>query len=789
MDTPDRAAAAARAEDSPLFSFIDSLSPIEPLKSTYSASSIQAYQSLNITSISSIFTSPHDNAQKESKLSKSSFAEFSESEVCADESDKNKPSKSSNAVRLFACTSTLTQATHKITSSVSEGTVGPPEGSNDLPQPGQFDSGSPDHNTTPCHGVRSDLKQGKCRKLQAFQTAKTNTSEKRKCLFSTEVQLMDGCQPEKLNDEILGCDWDDLISATSGELIAYDEDHKGVQLAVSNSESCGFLLSKLTGDGDISDRTHPSSSTQTYYRELLMDEDQTENAQLVPDGEKNISTEEIQDNLYEANGSIPTGYKVETQQQRGMRRRCLVFEAAGYSNRIVQKESVMDLSVSTCKGKSPVQNHSNPGKTPSPRVLRGIGLHLNALALTSKDNMICQDPMSSLVLSSATQQEAHGKMLSAGENFIHPGGELLELQMDDDCSAGVFLGNDHDSSQSNSPQKKRRKSDNGDDGEACKRCSCKKSKCLKLYCECFAAGVYCSEPCSCQGCLNKPIHEEVVLSTRKQIEFRNPLAFAPKVIRMSDAGQDITGEDPNNTPASARHKRGCNCKKSSCLKKYCECYQGGVGCSSNCRCEGCKNTFGKRDAAVSTEAEEMKQGGEEAENCGKEKENDLQKANAQSEDHPFLELVPITPPFVVSSSLLKPPNFSSAKPPRPTKARSNSSRSSSKAPGAVHSQKFSKIANSGLNEEMPDILRDDASPGNCVKTSSPNGKRVSPPHNALSVSPSRKGGRKLILKSIPSFPSLIGDASSGSSMNSTESAFNTASPLALDVRLYTSLLT
>ncbi|XP_062198430.1 protein tesmin/TSO1-like CXC 6 [Phragmites australis] len=32
-----------------------------------------------------------------------------------------------------------------------------------------------------------------------------------------------------------------------------------------------------------------------------------------------------------------------------------------------------------------------------------------------------------------------------------------------------------------------------------------------------------------------------------------------------------TREDPNNTPASAHHKRGCNCKKSSYLKKYCEC--------------------------------------------------------------------------------------------------------------------------------------------------------------------------------------------------------------------------
>ncbi|OEL28899.1 Protein tesmin/TSO1-like CXC 2 [Dichanthelium oligosanthes] len=781
MDTPDRAAAqpaASRAEDSPVFSFINNLSPIEPLKSVYNTNSLQGYQSINITSISSIFTSPHDNVHKEPRLPKSSLGEISESEVCADGSNTNKPTKSSNAVRLFACTSTVTQETHTVTCS---DVVDPATGSCDLAQPAQFDNGSPDHNTTPCHGVRSDLKQDKCRKLDVVQTVK-NTVEKRKCLFSTEIQLMDGGLSVNDNDEVLGCEWADLISTTSGELLAFDstmdEHHRGVHLAAKNAESCGYLLSKLTGDGEISDRAPPSASGQVYYQELMMGEDQTENAEMFQDGQQTISTEEIQDNIYEANGCIPLDYKVESQQ-RGIRRRCLVFEAAGFSNSVVQKETVENLSVSKSKGKSHVQTQ--------PRGLRGIGLHLNALALTPKGKMACLDTMASALLpSSASEKDAHVKLLSAGESFPHSGGELLEFPMDD-CSAGDFPVNDHVSSQSVSPQKKRRKTDNGDDGEACKRCSCKKSKCLKLYvyCECFAAGVYCSEPCSCQGCMNKPIHEETVLSTRKQIEFRNPLAFAPKVIRMSDAGPE-TGEDPNSTPASARHKRGCNCKKSSCLKKYCECYQGGVGCSSNCRCESCKNTFGRRDGehltfvVSDTElTEEMKQEGEQTENCGKEKENDQQKANVQNEDHPLLELVPITPPFDLSSSLLKLPNFSSAKPPRPSKARSGNSRlSASKAATTLQSCKSSKVAGSDIDEEMPDILKEANSPNSCVKTTSPNGKRVSPPHNALSISPNRKGGRKLILKSIPSFPSLMGDSNSGSKMSNTDNTFS-ASPLAL----------
>ncbi|GFQ05739.1 protein tesmin/tso1-like cxc 3 [Phtheirospermum japonicum] len=107
-----------------------------------------------------------------------------------------------------------------------------------------------------------------------------------------------------------------------------------------------------------------------------------------------------------------------------------------------------------------------------------------------------------------------------------------------------------------SPKKKRRRLEQAGEGEgSCKRCNCKKSKCLKIYYEYFAAGVYCVEPCACIDCFYKPIHEDTVLATRKQIESRNPLAFASKMIRGSDSLSEI-GDDFSKTPASALHKRG-----------------------------------------------------------------------------------------------------------------------------------------------------------------------------------------------------------------------------------------
>uniref|UniRef100_G3PSX7 Lin-54 DREAM MuvB core complex component n=1 Tax=Gasterosteus aculeatus aculeatus TaxID=481459 RepID=G3PSX7_GASAC len=109
-----------------------------------------------------------------------------------------------------------------------------------------------------------------------------------------------------------------------------------------------------------------------------------------------------------------------------------------------------------------------------------------------------------------------------------------------------------------------------------KPCNCTKSQCLKLYCDCFANGEFCNN-CNCNNCFNNLEHETERLKAIKTCLDRNPEAFKPKI------GKGKQGE------SDRRHSKGCNCKRSGCLKNYCECYEAKIMCSSICKCIGCKN--------------------------------------------------------------------------------------------------------------------------------------------------------------------------------------------------------
>lgn len=61
-----------------------------------------------------------------------------------------------------------------------------------------------------------------------------------------------------------------------------------------------------------------------------------------------------------------------------------------------------------------------------------------------------------------------------------------------------------------------------------RRCKCKNSRCLKLYCECFRAGRHCGPDCECICCHNNLAHAAEVDRLRALALERNPAAFDPR---------------------------------------------------------------------------------------------------------------------------------------------------------------------------------------------------------------------------------------------------------------------
>lgn len=791
MDTPEKyqiATPISKYEDSPVFNYINSLSPIKPVKSIPTD---QTFSSLSFASPSSVFTSPHINPQRESRfLRRQQFTDPSKPEFSRRDNDENTSEGVLDAVH---------QLDYLDPGSSDTGiTIDPsnkdPKSDAGLPQSLKYDCTSPEDNRIPHNDIETETIPEVAIRPASHVHFVQGVSKERRQSFEIETELRGICQIGE-SKEAAGCDWGKLISDDTDQLI-FDssiskehsevQDHKTVDpgtysfiatvLQLPHDEIDDLQKSQSMGSVDSYEQCE-TEETVTKSRDVgeIKETDQTPavpSSTLLDKLVVSDSRAEVDDK--KGKKCMQSSCKLGSQQQLSIRRRCLLYEMTGaHKKKLIYNSDSGSSASSQSDGKVSSDEKQfmpfKPGNIHPSSMLAGIGLHLNALATTAEDGnkVVKHEPLASERKPiSMSRSIPSSNSMSLGQTPLNKSltPDLLErdlvrfdseVQATEDASQTSEFGVSEEFNHG-SPKRKRRRSEQAAENEACKRCNCKKSKCLKLYCECFAAGLYCVEPCSCQDCFNKPVHEDTVLQTRKQIESRNPLAFAPKVIRSSDYVPEF-GDESNKTPASARHKRGCNCKKSSCLKKYCECFQGGVGCSISCRCEGCKNTFGRKDGTEEAELDEE----ETEETCDK---NSLDTSSQYDvvlrgeEEHSDL-VPPVTPSSEISRPLVQLPfTFGGGKPPQSSllSVGSSSQMYTSQKFGPsgfiCRLPKFEKHLEMIPEDETPEILQGNLAGG--VKSTSPNSKRVSPPHHKIGSTRAWRSGRKLILRSIPSFPSL-----------------------------------
>ena len=148
--------------------------------------------------------------------------------------------------------------------------------------------------------------------------------------------------------------------------------------------------------------------------------------------------------------------------------------------------------------------------------------------------------------------------------------------------------------------------------------------------------------CACFDCYNLEEFNEKRQNAIDNALSRNPDAFTGKLSKAKKRAEmlknamdggwipSINEGEQNKLSISSS---GCNCKKSRCLKKYCDCFYVQAYCSEWCKCRNCLNYEGSEKRA---EALTKKRNDEEKEQERYEKSRNRRQFTANIEPHQLL---------------------------------------------------------------------------------------------------------------------------------------------------------
>ena len=173
------------------------------------------------------------------------------------------------------------------------------------------------------------------------------------------------------------------------------------------------------------------------------------------------------------------------------------------------------------------------------------------------------------------ERECINSMITKNDSALNDDVSMNNSIMDTEKKENETVSNEKLTQEMNQPYNSSRLPKEKPSCNTKKCCTCKKSQCLKLYCECFSSQGYCSG-CSCVNCHNIPEYEDERTLSISKITKKKQSKFAKQLLC-----EEIIDS--------------CNCKKSMCQRNYCYCFKNGKKCNKLCKCDQCDNHITKEE--------------------------------------------------------------------------------------------------------------------------------------------------------------------------------------------------